>query len=188
MLKLERFPALYQPILPRIFSKQSIPTLISIVMATSSTTENSPSKSKRLVLIVALVVIGIATAAAAYYFLAVKHKDTATAPVVVVEPIFIALEPFTVNLQPNGRVRFLHVGMSLKVLDTKSQSQVTRYLPEVRSRILAVLSNRQSDSLLTANDKTLLAGEITTALNQPFGSNLAGTLVSSVLFTTFVLQ
>lgn len=155
-------------------------------MATSSTTEKPPGKSKRVVLIVARVAIGNAVAAAAYYFLVVKHKDTATATVVVVEPVVIALEPFTVNLQPNGGVRFLHVGMSLKVLDTKSQSQVTRYLPEVRNRILAVLSNRQSDSLLTANDKNLLAGEITTALNRPFGSNLAATLVSSVLFTTFV--
>jgi flagellar protein FliL len=158
-------------------------------MATSSPIEKPSNNRKNIVLIAALVVFGIAGAAAAYYFLIGKHKEPAAPAVVVVEePIFVALEPFTVNLQPNGRIRFLHVALSLKLADTKAQSQATKYLPEVRSRILAVLSNRQPDSLLTSNDKTQLAGEITAALNQPFGPNLPATNVSSVLFTTFILQ
>ena len=157
-------------------------------MATSTIKVNTRKSRKLVVLLVALVALGItATAAAAYYYLGNNHKGTAAVPVPA-DPIFIALEPLTVNLQPNGRSRFLHIGVTLKVADIKSQSQVTQYLPEVRSRVLTVLSNRQPDLLVTPNDKTQLAGEIMAVLNQPFAPNLPPKKISSVLFTTFMLQ
>lgn len=157
-------------------------------MATSTIKLNTPKSRKFIVLLVALVALGItATASAAYYYLGNNHKGTAAVPVPA-DPIFIALEPLTVNLQPGGRSRFLHIGVTLKVADTKSQSQVTQYLPEVRSRVLTVLSNRQPDSLLTPNEKTQLAGEIMAVLNQPFAPNLPPQKISSVMFTTFMLQ
>lgn len=157
-------------------------------MATSTIKVNTRKSRKVVVLLVALVALGItATAAAAYYYLGNNHKGTAAVPVPA-DPIFIALEPLTVNLQPNGRSRFLHIGVTLKVADIKSQSQVTQYLPEVRSRVLTVLSNRQPDLLVTPNDKTQLAGEIMAVLNQPFAPNLPPKKISSVMFTTFMLQ
>ena len=158
-------------------------------MATSTNKANTPKTRKRIVLLVALVALGItsAAAAAAAYYLSGNRKGTEAATVPA-DPIFIALEPLTVNLQPGGRSRFLHIGVTLKVADTKSQSQVTQYLPEVRSRVLTVLSNRQPDSLLTPNEKTQLAGEILAVLNQPFVPNLPSAKISSVMFTTFMLQ
>ena len=157
-------------------------------MATSTIKVNTRKSRKLVVLLVALVALGITgTAAAAYYYLGNNHKGTAAVPVPA-DPIFIALEPLTVNLQPNGRSRFLHIGVTLKVADIKSQSQVTQYLPEVRSRVLTVLSNRQPDLLVTPNDKTQLAGEIMAVLNQPFAPNLPPKKISSVMFTTFMLQ
>lgn len=167
-------------------------------MATSTNTVKPPvdppvsppkkGKRKRIVLLVALAALGItAAAAAAYYYLDSKGKAT---PVVTlpVDPIFIALDPFTVNLQPNGRARFLHVGVTLRVADTKSQSQVTQYLPEVRSRVLTVLSNRESESLVTPENKAQLGAELMAALNQPFAPNLPPQKIASVMFTTFMLQ
>jgi flagellar FliL protein len=103
-------------------------------------------------------------------------------------PIFVALEPFTVNLQPGARNRFLHVAMTLKMTDPTSQSQVIQYLPEVRSRVLTVLSNREGDTLATPEDKARLSAEITAALNLPFAVNLPQQKIASVMFTTFMLQ
>ena len=165
-------------------------------MATSTNTvkppagppASPPKKGKRIVLLVALAALGITAAAAAAYFY-LDSKDKAT-PVVTqpVDPIFIALDPFTVNLQPNSRARFLHVGVTLKVADAKSQSQVTQYLPEVRSRVLTVLSNRESESLVTPENKAQLVAELMAALNQPFAPNLPPQKIASVMFTTFMLQ
>jgi flagellar FliL protein len=159
-------------------------------MATSSTDEKPPKppKPRKLMMLIAVVVLGlVATAAAAYYYLGNRPSHT-EATALPVDPIFVALEPFTVNLQPNGRSRFLHVGLTLKVADAASQGQVTKYLPEVRSRILSVLSNREGDSLLTPEQKAQLAGELLAALKQPFAPNLPPVKLSSVMFTTFMLQ
>ena len=156
-------------------------------MATSTDKVKPPKTRKLIVLVVTLVALGVSAAAAAAYYLNNNHTG-AEAVAVPINPIFVALEPFTVNLQPNGKSRFLHVGVTLKVSDVKSQSQVTQYLPEVRSRVLTVLSNRQPDSLLTPDDKSRLASEILTALNQSFAPNLPSQKIASVMFTTFMLQ
>lgn len=148
----------------------------------------SPKKSSNmLVVLLVLIALGGIAAAAATYFL---KRDSKPEEVVVVPeiPIFVALDPFTVNLQPNGRSRFLHVGVALKVADMKAQGQVSQYLPEVRSRVLTVLSNRVPEALITAEDKAKLSAEIMTALNLPFAPKQPPIKISSVMFTTFMLQ
>jgi len=106
----------------------------------------------------------------------------------VADPIFISLAPMTVNLQANDRHRFLHVGVTLRVNDTKTQTVVTQYLPELTSRMQLVLSNRQSDFLITATDKAKLAAEALEALNRPLGPNQPALTIASVMFTVFMLQ
>lgn len=157
-------------------------------MATSTPKDKPPKSSKLILVVIALAVLVIAAGgAAAYFYLGAKQspKETVALPV---DPIFVALEPFTVNLQPNGRSRFLHVAMTIKVADAASQAQLTQYLPEVRSRVLTVLSNRESETLLVADEKSRLADEIMASLNKPFAPNLPSAKIASVMFTTFMLQ
>lgn len=159
--------------------------------STASPAPSAPPRKKLRFVLIALMVIALIAGAAgtAYYYLRGSPDPAAKAVAKPPQdPIFVALEPFTVNLQPNGRSRFLHVAVTLKVDNVKSQGQLVQYLPEVRSRVLTTLSNRTSDSLLTAQEKSLLAGEILTALNRPFAENLSSAGISSVMFTTFMLQ
>jgi flagellar FliL protein len=161
-------------------------------MATITLPAKTPTTSRKptlkfIVLLIAMVALAAAAAAGATYYLS-SQRHAEAAPVLPAAPIFVALEPMTVNLQPNGRSRFLHVGVTLKLADAKSQALVTEYLPEVRSRLLTVLSNRASEALITPEDKAKLAAEILTALNQPLVANLPSLKISSVMFTTFMLQ
>jgi flagellar FliL protein len=157
-------------------------------MAKSNNIEKIPKTRTLSVLLIVLLALGVtATAAAAAYYLGSNRSDTA-AVVKPEEPIFVALEPLTVNLLPNGRSRFLHVGVTLKVADAKSQGQVAQYLPEVRSRVLTVLSNREADTLVTPEDKGKLAGDILAVLNQPLTPSQPAQKISNVMFTTFMLQ
>ena len=158
-------------------------------MATSTPEVTPPRKRKLgLLLLLAALGMGIAGAAGAYYYF--YYLNQARTPVVAVPtaPIFVALEPFTVNLQPGGRSRFLHVGVTLKVTDAKSQALIVQYLPEVRSRVLTVLSNRQADALVAAADKAQLAVDLMAALNLPFAPTMAPQKIASVMFTAFMLQ
>lgn len=158
-------------------------------MANSIEDGNPPGRSKlRIVLLTCLLGLGLAgTAAGAYYYLN-KAPSKTQAVLKVEDPIFVPLEPFTVNLQPGGRSRFLHVAVTLKMTDSKSQTQVAQYLPEVRSRVLSTLSNREAESLSTPEGKAGLSGEILTALNQPFAPNLPQQKIAGVMFTSFMLQ
>jgi flagellar FliL protein len=139
------------------------------------------------VALMALAALGMAgAAAAAAYYLGSNRSDTAV--VRPEEPIFLALEPLTVNLQGSGRSRFLHVGITLKLADAQSQGQITQYLPEVRSRALTALSNRDPESLIAAEDKAKLADDILAALSPPLTPTLPAQKISSVMFTTFMVQ
>jgi flagellar FliL protein len=157
-------------------------------MATSTEKESAPKSRTLRIVLFSLLALGLAGGAGgAYYYL--SHKPASTEAVVKVEePIFVALEPFTVNLQPGGRNRFLHIALTLKMTDPKSQSQVMQYLPEVRSRVLTVLSNREGETLVKPEDKARLSAEIMAALNLPFAVNLPQQKIASVMFTTFMLQ
>ena len=157
-------------------------------MATSSEKGSAPKSRTLLIVLFSLLALGLAgTAGAAYYYLS-SNPGSTQAVLKVEEPIFVALDPFTVNLQPNGRSRFLHVAVTLKMTDAKSQARVAQYLPEVRSRVLSTLSNREAGSLATPENKARLSAEIMTALSQPFAPNLPQQTIASVMFTTFMLQ
>jgi flagellar FliL protein len=158
-------------------------------MATTTVPVSIPTRRGIRPLLLVLLVLGVAagSAGAAYYFVQ-GNRDKAPVIKPPVDPIFVPLDPFTVNLQPNGRNRFLHVAVTLKVSNIQAQAQLVQYLPEVRSRVLTTLSNRATESLLTTEEKSALAGEILAALNQPFAANLPSAAISSVMFTTFMLQ
>ncbi len=147
-------------------------------------------KSRKKRVLVALLATVLASGGGAAYFLTRSKSVNPTEEAVVIleTPVFVTLEPFTVNLQPNGRSRFLHVGIAIKVPDTKTQSQVNQYLPEIRSRVLTVLSNRLPEALTSPEDKKKLSVEVTSAINVPFAPKQPSIKVSSVMFTTFILQ
>ena len=158
-------------------------------MATSTETASPPpSKSKSKILIIALLALALAGVGGGGYFFMKSKSASAPAEVKAEAPIFFPLEPFTVNLQPGGRNRFLHVAVTLKMADAASQAQMTQYLPEVRSRVLSALSNREAETLATPEDKTRLSSEIMQSLGKPFGPNTPQQKISSVMFTTFMLQ
>jgi flagellar FliL protein len=160
-------------------------------MATSTAPVSAApsSRSPKLLIIVLSVVTLCALGGAGYFYLAANKKAEAEPAATVAEkPIFVALEPFTVNLQSEGRARFLHVGIALKMKNEKAKAQAAEFMPELRSRVLMLLSNRQPESLVTTEDKSKLAEEIRIAINAPLSADLPPQGVTSVSFNTFVVQ
>jgi len=158
--------------------------------ATAATAPAAPRSSKLLVVLaIVLLLVVVAGAAGAYWFLNHNGRPQAQAQTPPPEkPIFITLEPITVNLQSEGRSKFLHVGMALKVRDEQAKAQIEEFMPELRSRALLMLSNRQPDSLLSTDAKAALAEEIRTELNRPLSDNQKPQGIVSISFNTFVVQ
>ncbi|ARP94298.1 flagellar basal body-associated FliL family protein [Bordetella genomosp. 13] len=111
-----------------------------------------------------------------------------TAPVQVPAPIFIPLEPFTATVEDPESERIVRVGITLRVSDEQSRTRIEKYLPEVRSRVLMVLSAQTPQTVRTPQGKADMAKAIMAAVNKPFSPIPDGQYVSDVLFTEFVVQ
>ncbi|WP_369311698.1 flagellar basal body-associated protein FliL [Providencia rettgeri] len=105
------------------------------------------------------------------------------------QPIFMELEPFTVNLAGvEGPDRVLYIHVTLRLANEKSRKQLHEYLPEVRSRLLLLLSEQKSKNIETHDGKLQLMKEIKQTLTPTLIPGDTDQDISDVLFTTFILR
>jgi len=128
---------------------------------------SSGKKGKKiLVIALALTVLGGGGGAAAWWYL---HRDAGHSAAKVEPekpPVFAPLETFTVNLQHEDVSQFAQVGLTLRMVDEAAVAQLKLRMPEVRDRILLMLSAKKPAELLTLEGKRKLAEEIKLAVNE----------------------
>ncbi len=151
--------------------------------------ENLPKKPKKWLWLLLLALIMAGSGVAAWYFLMHKavdkseeHQSSEPASL----PIFVELMPFTVNLPPDGQ--FLQATFTLQVSDSTDTENLTLYMPQIRSRMLLLLSNKKADNLLLLEGKTLLTEEVMTLLKEPLEKGLKPIKVTHVFITSFMIQ
>jgi flagellar FliL protein len=87
-------------------------------------------------------------------------------------PVFVPLDPFTVNLSDKDVDRFAQIGITLEVMDAKTADQIKAFLPAIRSNVLMVLSHKTSAELLSREGKEKLAKEVLRESVRPMGIEL----------------
>ena len=148
------------------------------------------SKKKLFALLgAALLVLG-GGGAGAWYFLG--HQDEAHAAEAEAEPpaapVFVRLESFTVNLQPADEERYLQVEIVLRVPNDEQSEIFKQHMPEVRNRLLILLSSKHAEELIPAEGKEKLMQEIVSAMKKPFTAKAKTQEVGGVFFTSFIIQ
>ncbi|WP_137719225.1 flagellar basal body-associated protein FliL [Methylobacillus flagellatus] len=148
------------------------------------------SRKKLLMALIALLVLGGAGGGAWYYLQAKPaHAKVVETPVEVPKPpVFVTLETFTVNLQSDVTDEYLQVDITLQVQDELAMAALKENMPQVRNRLLMLLTSKQASALATVEGKQQLAGEIRQQLNLPFNNSDKTEEVSAVFFTSFVIQ
>ena len=159
-----------------------------------------PKKRRSLLKILLLVTLLLGGAGGgAWYFLggqepATPHKPgvakAATGkPVSSKPPVFVTLEPFTVNLQhDDASSQYLQVGLSLKLADDGPVDAIKLHMPEIRNRVLLLLSSKKASEISTLEGKKTLSTELMHEIAQPLAGSAAAQGLESVLFTSFVIQ
>jgi flagellar FliL protein len=144
------------------------------------------SKKKLVIIIMAVVVIGLG-AGAAWFFTQGKpeaaHKAVKAEP-----PEYVAVDAFTVNLQPETGEQFLQIAFTLQVPSQKEGELIKANMAKVRSRVLLLLSSKKASEISTIDGKRQLASEIITAVRLPFVDKGEPQKVSDVLYTAFIIQ
>ena len=153
--------------------------------------ESSGGSKKLLWVMIILVLLSSAGAAAAIY-LVLDQRDSGEAQQQTVEltpPVFTHIEPFTVNLADDRYgSRLLYTGITLRVGNEQSKAIIEEHMPQVRSRLLILLSGKQANELTSTEGKEELAQAIISRLNVPLSENQPPLDLREVLFTEFIVQ
>lgn len=152
--------------------------------------EAAPASKKKLIIIIAAVVLLAGGGGAGWFFMQpkdghkkeVKHEEPAHAPV------FIALDTFTVNLQPDPEEKFLQLEISLQVASPEQAELLKTQMPAVRNRLLMLLTSKMASEISTSEGKQQLSDEIVAEVKKPFSKDAKPQEVSGVFFTSFVIQ
>ena len=129
-------------------------------------------KNKKLVLIIVAVLVLAAAGGGAWFFLKGSKPEVPKA-VVAEPPTFFSLEPFTVNLQHDESDQYLNIGITLKISSAELADKVRLNLPDVRSRLLFLLSSKHASELVPLEGKQKLAREISAEIKSIIGVTAA---------------
>ena len=153
------------------------------------------SKKKLLIIVLASVLVaGGLGGGAAWYFLHGKSDkaDTSSSKKKQVSkagpPVFVPIDAFTVNLQPENGEQYLQIAFTLQASSPEEMDLIKINMPKVRSRLLLLLSGKKASELNTVEGKQQLAAEIINQVNQPFEDKGPEQDVTDVLFTAFIIQ
>ena len=143
---------------------------------------------KKWLPIALLVLVGAAAAGGWFYWKrsADKEPHVEAQAATPQPPVFHPLEPFTVNL--NGDGLFLQTALTLQLGSQKDVEQLKLYLPQVRSRLLMLISSKTGEEISSTEGKQQLVEEIMARVREPFAPGLPEIQISNVFITSFVIQ
>jgi flagellar FliL protein len=121
----------------------------------------------RLIIILVVALLALAGAGAWFFMTQGAGDGEEDTRVSTGPPVFLPLDQFTVNLQSADEQRFLQVSMTLKLAEQAVADAIAAQLPEVRSRVLLLLSNRKATELISLEGKTKLATDIAREIEIP---------------------
>lgn len=132
-------------------------------------------KKKPILLIGIVVVVLLLGGGGAAFFLLGGKKDTGeehadeAAEEHAKPPVYVTLDPFTVNLTSEGSERFLQVGIDLKVSGPEIVEKVKLHLPEIKNGVLLLLTSKRVEDLSGIEGKNTLREEIRDIVNKATG-------------------
>ena len=150
-------------------------------------TDKKPG-GRKLTLIIASAVLLLGCGGGGAFWYLNRAQDGMEVQVKQKPPVFVNLETFTVNLQSEYGDQHLQTNLTLKMEDATAADLIKLHMPEVRNRVLLLLSSKAASQIAAVDGKRKLAAELLAEIRQPLNENRPELAVQSVLFTSFVIQ
>jgi flagellar FliL protein len=144
-------------------------------------------RRKGLVVIIALLVLAGAGGGGTWWWLS-RDAGTAQANTPTRLPVFMNLEPFTVNLLEEGGEHYLQISIVFQVADEKAVETMKAYLPVIRNRILLLLSSKRPSDLASPAGKAKLVEEVTGAVRESIPGTTPQRGILQAYLAAFVIQ
>jgi len=169
---------------------------------------------KKMIIIIIVVVLVLAIAGVGVLLLLKKKSKPAEGEEAATEqthetakfdphkpPVFLPMEPFTVNLQSDMGEQFLQVVATMRVADDKVGEQIKVFMPQIRHEVLSLLAGKKAAEITSPEGRETLAEEIRGIVNDVLGweppkkkkksedaHGSDGAPVMGVFFTQFIVQ
>ncbi len=148
-----------------------------------------PKKKGKLVpILIAVLVLGAGGGGAAWYMKKDAGAESEESAPKEKNASFINMEAFTVNLAAENEDQVLQVGLTLKVTSSTTAESMKGYMPEIRSKILLLLSDKKGSEINTSEGKQQLRTELLKTIKETITSPRVEQEITEVLFTSFVIQ
>lgn len=158
--------------------------------------EKKKGKLKFILIIVIALLLAIgASVGGTWYFMhkSQNNKDEKTPgaaaeavkPVAIYEPLSPA---FVVNLNQNGRQRYLQVSITLLTHDQAALDALKVHLPVIRNNLVMLLSGQDFSTLASPVGIEMLRQKATASVQEVAQKEVGKLVVDQLLFTNFVLQ
>ncbi|GGX78082.1 flagellar basal body-associated protein FliL [Litchfieldella qijiaojingensis] len=160
-------------------------------MAKSST---SGTRKPWWLLGILVILFSMGSSVAVFYFMDSRAEiqpqvQAEPEPLVGPTPIFVEIKPFTVNVQSRQYdQRLLYVGLSLQVGNEMTSKILQEHMPQVRSRLLTLLSSQHAEDLTTPEGKKALSEQILSLFERPLADPQPPLAINDVLYTEFIVQ
>lgn len=167
-------------------------------MSTAATATEAPAapakgKKKLIIIIAAVLAVVLIGGGAGAYFMMKKSAAAAEAAAAEGEdggdahagdhapakgggkkdaahpPVFVPLDPFTVNLADREAERYAQIGITLEIDDAKVGEQIKAFMPAIRNNILMAIADRTAGELMGRDGKTKLAQRVARETSRALG-------------------
>ena len=156
------------------------------VAAAPADAGTAPKKKSKLVLMLVILVLLGAGGGGGWYF--TRGHGDGEAKAAAKPPLFMPLEPFTVNLAEESGEHYLQVGIVYQVADDQVIDQMKLYMPVLRNRLLLLLSAKRPSELAPAEGKRKLVDELVTAARESLPGTTPDKGIAGALLASFVIQ
>jgi flagellar FliL protein len=148
-----------------------------------------------IIIVVALLVAIGASVGGTWFFLhksmakTEEHPAEAATPAGKAAAIYEPLSPaFVVNLDQNGRQRYMQVSITLMTRDQAGLDALKVHMPVIRNNLVLLFSGQSFDALATPIGQEMLRQKATASVQEVAQKEVGKLVVDQLLFTNFVLQ
>ncbi|RUO47921.1 flagellar basal body-associated protein FliL [Pseudidiomarina donghaiensis] len=163
-------------------------------MARKNDTPAAPSGNNSPIMLIILILVLVLIGANTYLLWDTRNLAAATAMGATpaepepTDPVFLSIQPFTVNLASDQfGPRLLYAGLTLELPSEQVKMTLTKNMPQVRNRLLVLLSGQEAEKIAQSEGKKILAKSIMDSLSAPYQGDEA-LAINDVLFTEFIVQ
>jgi flagellar FliL protein len=146
------------------------------------------AKPRRFVIVALAAAVAVA-ASGGYAWYQTMQGGHAPEVKPIPAPVFVVFEPVTVNLQSDAQeAQYLQVALTARVSETTDADMMKEYMPQLRSRLLMLLSSQRAGDIATADGKKKLVQDILAKMREPYSEHGPTQRVTNIYFTSFVIQ